>query len=281
MSKRTEQRGQGSLSPNTAALHGHMNLGTAKWVWNRNRKENPRMGCEEMWVHFRGPLSCTASPLRLAQTQTLRESWKRLFCFWSITVPISSSHVSSCSEVQSLNSVILLLNGKKQHSNTAKINILCQQSHKESHYFSSKNVRERSWGLFAFVQWLHSCASPNMQVKEKQSKATSFFHEEKSFPSRAEASSYCFVFSQMAWEAHYPGVRHTFPNGRENRQGRWSIKKGGDAPNFTCIRHRGQRNRFPLVLLSVLFSSCPSLPAPAPDVYLWEKNRLRNRWQYF
>lgn len=38
-----------------------------------------------------------------------------------------------------------------------------------------------------------SCTSLNMQVKEKKIKTTSFFHEEKSFPPRAEASSLCFV----------------------------------------------------------------------------------------
>lgn len=117
---------------------------------------------------------------------------------------------------------------KKQHSNTAKTwYFMPTYSERNSPFFKEKFWRKKKIGGYLHLcnDFVPSCASLNMQVKEKKRKTASFFHEEKSCPSRAEASSYFFVFCQLAWEAYYPGVRHTFPKGRENRQGRQSIKK--------------------------------------------------------
>lgn len=130
---------------------------------------------------------------------------------------------------------------KKQHSNTAKIDISCQHIQKETHWFSKRNFskEKKSWTLFALVKYfVPSCASPNTQVKEKERKTASFFHEEKreEFSPSAETSSYFFVFCQLALETYYPGVRHKYQKGRENRQGRQSIKKG-NIESFQCMKH--------------------------------------------
>lgn len=79
-----------------------------------------------------------------------------------------------------------------------KIDILCQHIQKETYWFSKRNFRQekKSWMLFALVQYFfRSCASPNMQVKEKERKTASFFHEEKSFPLELKLlpTSLCFV----------------------------------------------------------------------------------------
>lgn len=67
------------------------------------------------------------------------------------------------------------------------------------------------------------------------------------------------MFCQLAWEAYYPGVRHTLPKGRENRQGRQSIKKG-DTSCFKCRRHQIEESLS--FSPAECFSSCPSSAAP-------------------
>lgn len=102
--------------------------------------------------------------------------------------------------MQCLSSVVLLLNDKKRSIQTLpKPDILCQHIQKETYCFSKRNFRQekkKSWTLFALVQYfVPSCASPNMQVKEKERKTASFFHEEKSFPLELKLlpTSLCFV----------------------------------------------------------------------------------------
>lgn len=81
--------------------------------------------------------------------------------------------------------------------------------------------------------------------QEKERKTASCFHEKKreEFSPRAE-TSYFFEFCQLALEAYYPGVRHKFPKGRENRQGRQSMKKGNIWEFPVHETHQIEKNTF-------------------------------------
>lgn len=142
--------------------------------------------------------------------------------------------------MQCLSSVVLLLNDKKRSIQTLpKPDILCQHIQKETYCFSKRNFRQEKKKLNVICTCAILCSILCFSKYASQGKGKKnciIFSWREEFSPRAEASFYFFVFCQLAWEAYYPGVRHTFPKGRENRKGRQSIKKG-DIESFQSMRH--------------------------------------------
>lgn len=147
--------------------------------------------------------------------------------------------------------------------------ILFQHTQKDRHHFW--NFREKN-----MLEVICTCVTillhpvPLKICKSRKSKENLHHFFMKSFPPKAETSSYFFVCCQLAWEAYYPRVTHTFPKGREN----W-VHSPSRKESFKCMRHIRYKNHFLLVPLSVSLPASPQQPHFIL-VSFWENNCLKS-----